>query len=533
VRPQARTYIDDATTIVALLEQRAAADMGTPLCLYEDQVYTASEMRDAAHRLASGLAARGIGPGDRVAVMLPNHPDTITTMFALFLLRATWVPINIQLRGLSLRYILEHADPRAIIASVRYQDVLAPVFEDHGPSLLIWHGTEAGGGRREAEGGRQEAEVFADLAVSSAGPYVSGAEATDVLGILYTSGTTGSPKGVTVTDTMLRACATGVLMAGDIRPGDVLFVWEPLYHIGGSQVVIAALMEPVTLALVERFSVSRFWDQVRATRATHIHHLGGILQLLLKAPPSAADRQHTVRIAWGGGCTAETWTAFEHRFGVRIHEVYGMTEASSISTVNTVGKVGSVGKAVPCVDVQVIDEDGRPVAPGTLGEIVIGERKPGLLTPGYYRDPEQTARTLRDEWLFTGDLGRLDEEGFLSYAGRKTDSVRRRGENISAWEVERIVNAHPDVEQTALVGVASDIGEMDLKIFIKPVPGRDPDPAALIAWCESQMPRFQVPRYVAFVSAFEMTPTQRIRKESLSRATDDCWDRERPGKDRV
>ena len=151
----------------------------------------------------------------------------------------------------------------------------------------------------------------------------------------------------------------------------------------------------------------------------------------------------------------------------------------------------------------------------------------GLITPGYFRNLAATTAALRDGWLVTGDLARADEDGFLYYCGRKTDSVRYRGENISAWEVERIINEHPDVEESALVGVQTDVGEQDLKIFVELAPGREPDPEALLRWCLERMPRFQLPRYVAYVDEFEKTPTLRIRKEPLSRSTVDCWDRER------
>ncbi|HEX3721657.1 MAG TPA: AMP-binding protein, partial [Nitrolancea sp.] len=453
--------------------------------------------------------------------MLPNHPDYITTIYALIKLRAIWIPVNVHLRGPSLKYVLLHAEPVAMIVDTRYHDVIAQLDADVLPPVQIWRGFDR-------TPGNEGTHLFTDVvAHPSDEPPRASARPDDILCISYTSGTTGEPKGVMVTDKMLRCCAMGAILGGDIRDGDVLFVWEPLYHIAGIEIVILALLRRVTIALSERFSASRFWDDVRRVGATHIHYVGGILQILLKQPTRNDDSQNSVRVAWGGGSTPEAWVEFERRFGVQIRELYGLTEASSISTINVEGRVGSIGRAAPYFEIRLVDELGIDVPLGSLGEIVIRERERGLLMPGYFRNSEESMRALRGGELFTGDLGRMDEDGFLYYSGRKKDSVRRRGENISSWEVERIVNEHPDVELSALIGVPSDIGDMDLKIFVKRVDGRQPDPEQLINWCETAMPYFQVPRYVAYVADFELTPTQRIRKESLSRATDDCWDRER------
>ena len=513
--------IDDSLTIPELLERRAAEDDATPFCSFEGQALTFGELDTAVNRLANGLSGLGIEPGDRVAVMLPNHPDHILTILALIKAGAIWVPVNVHLRGPSLEYVLGHADPRALIADARYREALDPLLAAHPLRWTVWRGAAA-----EANGDGEVSFEHLRTGPVSAPPPRRG-RPDDAVCISYTSGTTGEPKGVCVTDRMLRASAVGARLGGGIRDGDVLLVWEPLYHIGGSEVVILGLMQRITLALVERFSASRFWDQARAAGATHVHHLGGILQVLMKQPPGERDRDHPVRVFWGGGCTAEIWQPFEQRFGVTVREVYGMTEASSISTVNADGKVGSIGRPVPYFEVRVVDDEGAPVGPGILGELIVREREPGLLMPGYFRNPEATAAALRDGWLFTGDLARADDEGFLYYCGRKTDSVRRRGENVSAWEVERVVDEHPGVERSALIGVAAEVGEQDLKLFVKPAPGCAPDPAELIGWCEARLPRFQVPRFVAYVDGFDLTPTLRIRKERLSRSIDDCWDRER------
>jgi crotonobetaine/carnitine-CoA ligase len=260
-----------------------------------------------------------------------------------------------------------------------------------------------------------------------------------------------------------------------------------------------------------------------------MEYVGGVLDILMKAPPNPNDKKHTVRIAFGGGCSPETWRAFEKRFGVKLREAYGLTEASSITTINASGKIGSVGKPCSYNEVRIVDDDDNPLPAGQIGEIIIREKEPWVIMKGYLGDPEATAKALRGGWLHTNDMGRFDEEGDLFFVGRKSDSLRHRGENISAWEVERVLNSHPAIQESAIIGVKTDVGEQDLKAFITFAPGATLDPLDLIKWCETRMPRYQIPRYVATVETFQRTSTMRIRKETLSKETNDCWDLEKSG----
>jgi len=355
--------------------------------------------------------------------------------------------------------------------------------------------------------------------------------ADDVFAIMYTSGTTGPAKGAIVSHLMLRLASEAASLVSGARPGDVFFVWEPLYHIGGAQLLPLPMSHGVNLAMVDRFSATRFWTQAKAVGATHIHHLGGILQMLLKQPPSAMDRGHGVRIAWGGGCPADLWRAFEGRFGVAIRECYGMTEASSITTYNDRGVVGAVGRPTPWFSVRLLDAQGHDVAAGERGEIVVRTSLPGAIFPGYFRNPEATARTLREDALYTGDVGSFTAEGDLVFHGRTSDSIRCRGENVSAWEVERVTVDHPAVEDCAMIGVRADIGEQDVKLFVKRKPGMTLDAPALSAWLGPRLAAYQNPRYIVFVDDFERTASQRIIKAKLSPRLDDGWDRLRDAGD--
>jgi len=510
-------------TIRQLLDSRARRTPDDVFAIFEDREIDFRTLETSVYQLANGLAKIGVRAGWRVAVMLNNHPDHVFTFFALSALNAVWVPVNVNLRGASLEWILSKTSPRLIIAEGEYWSLLEPLSSVLPLEAVVLR--DAAAGLTKSAG----AMDYAGLAGEDSRPPAATPAIHDTRAIMFTSGTTGMPKGAQMTERMLRTCAIGAGIAADVQPGDVFLLWEPIYHSAGAEMCVLALQEAITLAIVPRFSASRFWDQVHRYRVTKLHYLGGVLEILLKLAPRPDDQSHSITLAFGAGCTPRIWEAFEQRFGIRVREVYGLTEGSGFTTLNASGKIGSIGKPYPYVDVLVVDDAGNPLPPGHVGEIIMRGKEPGLITEGYLENPEATAAALRNGWLYTGDLGRFDEEGDFYYIGRKMDNIRRRGENISAWEVERVLNSHPLIQESAVVGVPAEVGEEDLKAFIQCVPGAVLDPVELIRWCEPRMPYYQIPRYIAWVNGFDKTPTQRIRKKSLSRDTRDCWDLERSG----
>lgn len=512
------SYFSANESIPKLLRECVRNNAEHVFCRSGELALTYVQLNQRVNRLANGLAVSGVSAGHRVAVMLAHHIDHAVTFFALAKLGAIQVPVNTHLKGAGLEHVLSHSSPQFIISDHVFADVLEPILIGNLKVQAIWRG-----GRPDWS---IDAHGFESLAAHSNVDEPSyDAGDTDQRSILYTSGTTGPAKGVQMTDRMYRAAALGSSWIGSIVPGSVLHFWDPIYHVFGSEVLVMALMQPVTLAFVPRFSASRFWNEVAQYQATHLHFVGGVLQLLLKQPPSEADRHHSLQVAWGGGAPLDVWTEFQQRFGVPVREGYGMTETSSFSVINVDGKIGSIGKAVDYFEVEIADDNGNPLEPGQVGEIRVAEREPGTLTAGYFRNEEKTVETIRNGWLYTGDLGRRDEDGYFFFLGRKKDSLRRRGENVSAWEVENVVNSHPDVEESALIGVVNEFADEDLKIFLQ-LKCEPPsfDPVQFIAWCEKRMARFQVPRFVAIVESFSKTPTQRIQKQILSARIDDCWD---------
>ena len=474
--------------IVSALSKLAERDPERIFATLNGEHLTIGHLHQAASSFAEHITARGLRPGDRAAVMMQNSLEAICVVYGLGLAGVAWVPVNPRLVGQSLSYLLDHSEPQLVICDEEFRTSVHV-------SDLITHGPE----------GRLNAILNAQVTFDA-----SARSDDDLFAIMYTSGTTGPPKGVMITHRMMAFAGQGVRQATDARGGEVMFMWEPLYHIGGAQMLILPLLVPVTLALVPRFSASRFWDEVKAAGATHIHYLGGILQMLLKQPPRPDDRSHGVRLAWGGGCPRETWVQFEERFAIPIHECYGMSEASSLTSANGNGVVGSVGLPMEWLEVTIADPDdtGR-------GEILVRQRRPGALFSGYFKNPDATAKALRGDTLHTGDLGSLDEAGNLYFHGRMNDSIRVKGELVSAWEVESVAASHADVEECAAVGVDADVGEQEIVLFVKLQQGAKLTVTDLAAWLAPRLAAHQQPARYRVVDDFPRTPSQRIIKGQL------------------
>lgn len=498
-----------AEGFVPLLESRTRAEPARIFATYESETISFGRLNRASDSFAAHLRAQGIARGARVGVMLRNGFPALAVMFALAKAGVVWVPVNPAQKGEGLRFILDDADLSLLVVEADF----APVVAKSGP--LAVPAIVSGGEDDALAAILARADAFSEPA--------PGSEAD--LAIMYTSGTTGPPKGVQVTHAMLRTAAEAALIVSDAHDGDVLFVWEPLYHVGGAQLVILPLLRDIRLAMVARFSVSRFWSEVRETQATHIHYLGGILHRLLVQAPRDDDRDHKVRVAWGAGCPQSIWQAFSDRFGVRLRECYGMTEAASVTTCNADGIVGSIGKPLPWFDTKIVDAAGGRIAqPGAQGQLAVRPRRPSVLFRGYFHHPP--VHLDGEGYFLTGDLVSADSDGNLYFHGRASDGLRHRGENVSAWEVERVAVQHDAIAECAVIGVPAEDGEQDIKLFATLRAGDSLREEELADWLGERLPRYQVPRYVVFVDTFEQTPSGRIMKHRLAATTAGCWDRE-------
>ena len=495
-------------TIADWLDQRARLTPDAVVCTHRGVELSCAELARQVLQVAARLAAQGVRSGDRVALMLATDPLHLVALLALARLGAVRVPVNVHLHGAPLAHLLAQLKPQWLVADPQHRTVL----DAAGPlPRLLW----------------RDALLTGDVAPGTLLPARPATD--DILALTLSSGTTGAPKGVRKSDRHLRAGAEAVLHLTEAGPGDVFLFWEALHHGAGVAVALAALKGGFRLAMIERFSASRFWDDARAAGATHVHHLGSVVAMLMKQPPRADDRSHGVRIAWGGGCPPALWRAFAQRFGVAVREGYGLSELLTFVTMNRDGPVGSIGMPLSHYELRLCDEQGAPVPVGTTGEITLRARVPGLDFLGYADSPEADRACQRGDWFLTGDLATQDADGWLHYAGRSKDMLRRRGINISAWEVEQVFAGHPNLEEVALIGVPGELGDDELKLFVRPREGRVVEPLALIRWAESRLPYFQLPRYVSVVAEFPKTPTQRIQKKDLPRDTHDAWDLESSG----
>lgn len=516
---------DIKKTISELLADRITNSSMNNFIFFDGKTITYKQLGNTIGNVTHGLSSLGIHQGDTVAIMMGNHIEHITTFFALAMLGCIYVPINIFLKGPSLEHIFNQTNPTILITDDCFLQTLSPIIKRLKVMTIVNQQN-----KNQAIGANYVDLNMLSEQLESAFEFDTMPSNLDETRVIsFTSGTTGPPKGVMQTERMILTCAIGAGLASEVQNDDVFLLWEPLYHNSGIQICLLALMIPIFIVMVPRFSASQFWDWVRTYHVTKIHYLGGIIDILLKHPASELDRKHKVRLAFGAGCKTNSWHLFENRFGIKIREVYGLTEASGFSTLNETGKIGSIGKPLPYFELKITGEDGATLSENQIGEIVIREKSSGLITHGYYGNQAATSELLKGGWLHTGDLGYRDSEGDYFFVGRCKDCIRRRGENISAWEIEQVMITYPEIEECTVIGVDAEIGEQEIKALIKVIPGKSPTPLDIVRWCEQKLPYYQIPRYIEFVKYFEKTGTQRIRKDQLSKDIENCWDLEKSG----
>lgn len=505
-----------------MIRSRAAEHPDSTWLKWQDQEISWAQVLSHAERAANGLLELGVRPGERVALMMGNRPEFIWVHLGILMIGAHSVPVNISQRGATLAHILADSNATAVVFQDELRDaVLAVAHELPALRHLVVCDGQPGAG--------VDWDVERLLSGRDAEPDVELDEATGGVGIMYTSGTTGPPKGVVATNYDLTPLTT-LLEASGVQPCETMYTGLPLFH-GNALLVsmLGSIFLDAKLALAPKFTASRFLDDCRRYDAVEFNTLGGMISILLKQPPKPTDRDHPVRVVLSAGCPPDRWEEFEQRFGVRIIEWFGMVDSPGI-LLNDIGKVGSMGRSgVAGVEFTVVDDDDRPLGPGQVGELVF--RHPmGQLTY-YHRLPEATETAYRGGWFHSGDLAEYDEAGFFYYRGRKKESMRRLGENISAWEIETVVNAHPRVLESAAHAVTSELGEDEVKICVVPRPDETVTPQEIVDFCVGRMAHYAVPRYVELLGALPKTATERIQYEQLRARglTSATWDREGAG----
>jgi crotonobetaine/carnitine-CoA ligase len=511
-----------------IFEDKAKMNAGKVALMTEHEHITYDQLDERVNRVGNALDAMGIQKDDKTCVMLPNIPEFLYTWWGNAKLGGVTVPLNTALRGEGLAYIINHSDAETLILSERYVPVLEEIRgELKGLKRTIVLGTEGKRAQRRLPG----AIDFSDLLTAPATSPMKEVWSTDLDSIMYTSGTTGLPKGVIHRHARCYGGFVLPIMTG-YTDQDVVYNTLPLFHIGGQNMVWMALVADTKVAMAERFSASRFWDEVRAYGATFTLFLGAMIPILHKQPPQQNDDDNPLRIALSAAAPRTIWDAFERRFKVKIVELYSQTEGGFMinTEAQAENKVGSMGKPGATFDMKVVDDHDRELPAGEVGELIYKPAGGASLTE-YYKNPEATAEKTRGGWIRSGDLAYKDEDGYFFFVDRKSDFMRRRGENISSFEVEKIINGHPSVLESAAYAIPSELGEDDVMVAIVLQPGAQLAPEDLMQHCEAHMAYFMIPRYVRIVEAFPKTGTERTMKYQLKAdgVTPDTWDREAAG----
>ena len=488
-----------------------------------------------ADRLAAGLTAgMGLVAGDRAAVIMRNSLACVDAWFAMARSGIVDVPVNVAQRGEGLAYVLGQSRSRAVACDIEFADRLAEVAPEL-PELqhVILHRPDGADAGTPSFGVGVTVHELPSLYGETA-LRLPDLEAGDVAVILYTSGTTGPPKGAMLSHGANLTLTRQTRRLMGYGAGDVLYTAFPLFHINARYTTVTAAMEAGARCVLEqRFSAGAFWDTCRAKGVTAFNYMGALLMMLWKQPARPDDANHPVRRGFGAPCPPDIWEPFEERFNVRLTEVYGSTEVPIVTQNGMAAvdladrRIGTAGRPSGLYDMRIVDEVGAELPPGAAGEIVVRSRPHNATFSGYYDMTEATAEAWRGGWFHTGDRGVVDADGYLTFIDRMKDCVRRRGENISSWEVEQAIARHPAVLEAAVVGVPSELSEEEVLACVVLKPGRSVDHEELIEHCEGQMADHAVPRYIRWMDELPRNASERVQKFQLRTEglTPGTWDR--------
>lgn len=499
--------------LVHLVRGKASKNGDRPAVRFGDRRWSYRDLDAESDAVASGLLAEGFVPGQRAAALLFNCPEFLSLWFGAAKAGVVLVPLNTALKGDLLRYELDDSGASGLVLDARLREPVDAVLPPASP-LKAWV-VDAGGGSSSQDG---RYRAWSELPRRGASPPERNPAPSDPAAILYTSGTTGPPKGAIIPHEKYLTTPREIARRSDLAPDSVLFTALPLFHCNAQEMTtLVALENDLVAAFDERFHASTYWESAAAMGATHVSLLIAMINILYKQPERPSDRTHRVRTALTAGTTREVWPGFEQRFGLKIVELYGMTECGCTTLMNPPGavRVGSVGTPLGFVEAEVVDDEDRPVPDGTRGELVVRPRAPFTMYLGYLNKPEQTVGAWRNLWFHTGDYVTRDADGYYYFVDRKKDVIRRRGENLAPYDVERVLNAHPAVLESVVVGVPSPLGEEDVKAFVRSRPGEAVDAEALFRFCADRLPFFMVPRFLEFVEEIPKTANQKAQRYLL------------------
>lgn len=481
--------------------------------------------REMIVQTAIGLQSQGVAQGDHVLVWMPNCREQIRIFFALNYIGAVYVPINTAFRGSLLEHVLFISDAKLGLVDVSLLDRLEGINHHKLEKLVV-----TGGRADTAPLPMAHYEEALLPETGTLAPPDRPIEPWDSMAIIFTSGTTGPSKGVLASYLHLFSNA-GPEPWPFVTEDDRYMINAPMFHIGGMGPMFCMLVRGASIAVVDRFDTATYWSSVRNTGATVAFLLGVMASFLEKQAQAEQDADNPLKLVLMVPLAANS-ESFAKRFGVDVYTIFNMTEVSTptVSEPNPTVR-GTCGRPRDGVEVRLVDENDCEVPVGTMGEMIIRTDRPWAMNSGYHKMPEATAKAWRNGWFHSGDAFIRDADGNFFFADRMKDSIRRRGENISSFEVESEVLAHPDVFEAAAVAVPSEHSEDDVLICIAPLEGKEVDPGALIAFLQERMAYFMVPRYVRTLATLPKTPSAKVLKHQLRNdgVTKDTWDREAAG----
>ena len=507
-----RLYEEHDYTLNGALQSRLAGHPDRPFLLCQDRTWSWLEFSAAVEATARSLVVRGITRGDRVSVMGRNSDGHVLMLFALARLGAIMVPVNPEFRVEEARYVFRHAEVTCVVASTDTLEIARRACEgiETAPMLIMLDaGSPAGPCLHDLTRHAPETAVPEDVT------------ADDTCLIVYTSGTTGFPKGVMHSQRNFVTCGEAAVQRVYLQAEDRVMIVLPLFHVNALFYSVAGtLAAGCSMVIVPAFSASGFWGVAVNTGATVVNIIEAIGTILVSRPRSEFKPEHTIRTVYG--VREKFVETFRKEFGIRhLISGYGMTEIPGVTCSpfdgpQKPGSMGPVGRHPdpqrPWAECRVIDDAGDEVGTGQTGELIV--RTP-IIMQGYFRDREQTEAAFRDGWFLTGDLVRRDEDGYFFFVGRKKDVIRRRGENVSGAELDRVVGSHPSVHEAAAIAVPSEVGEDEILVAVVLKPGQSVSAASIAQWCRDRLAAFKVPRFVAIVDQLPHTPTHKIAKALL------------------
>jgi carnitine-CoA ligase len=527
------------TTVLAALAERLSADADGPYLDFsspgESVKLTAREMDRESNRLAHTLREIGVEHGDRVATLLENRAEQVVTFFAALKLGAVQVPINTAYKGEFLRHQLADSGAKVFVVQGDFASRAVEVVGDEAtPELTHCITVDP-----------PDAVIDARPTVSWQDALLAGSDApvadvavrpSDLACFIYTAGTTGPSKGCMLSHNYIVSLADQIARAWQRRPDDVIFTPLPLFHFNAISVcVVGTLLVGGRAAIERRFSVSNFWPEIKRTDATMVSMLGSPAILIANAEDHPDQQGHRLRLCAAAPMPPDTDRAWQERFGCKTFSAgYGLTEASLISMLDAgePNQPGAAGKPNHHeFDVRLVDDDDVEVRSGEVGEIVCRPKGPNLMFAGYWNRPDATVDATRNLWFHTGDLGRIDEDGYIYFVDRKKDALRRRGENISSFEMEKVLFGHSEIRDAAVHAVPSPLGEDDVKVTVVLQEGATVTEEELCRWVAERVPYFAIPRYVEFRADLPRNPVGRVLKYQLREEgrTEHTWDREAAG----